>query len=319
MSAAPIPAPPRAPRSPGRFTYTVLRMSSRIPYGLGSRVLGWLSRSRLAQRLLFRSGLRVTRRFLPLANPGLDPQQVMQRSLAANFLGSWRLLVLDGSPPEVFDRWVTVRGAERVRAAYKQQGGLIVVNGHYGIPRLAPVAVSRLGYKVLSLEAVDLFSQLNIGAKHGITVMSIGGKEGSTLLREVYRARRALEDGQVLHLAADGSFGTSGIDFPLHGRSRPFAAGFAELAIATGANVVPVFAAINADGRLTIDFLEPFDLGEGMEHKERVRHLIRQYVETLERRYSEDPGNVRWVHYRRFFALPPGQANAAVTSAPRGA
>lgn len=281
-------------------------------------MLKWLCRSRLAQRLLFRSGLNVTRRFLPYANRGLDPQEVMQRSLAANFLGSWRLLVLDRSPAEVFDRWVTVHGAEHVRASYRKESGLIVVNGHYGIPRLAPVAVSRLGYKVLSLEAVDLFSQLDIGGAHGITVMSIGGKEGSKLLREVYRARRALEDGEVLHLAADGSFGTSGIDFPLHGRARPFAAGFAELAIATGAQVVPVFAAIAPDGRLTIDFLEPFDPGEGLEHKERVRHLIRQYVETLERRYSQDPGNVRWVHYRRFFKLPAGQEAGVKSEAPTG-
>lgn len=314
MSEVTSPQPPRAPRSPGRLVYSILRFSGHIPYAIGSRLLNWLCCSRLAQRLFFRSGLNVTRRFLPYANPGLNPQEVMQRSLAANFLGSWRLLVLDRSPADEFSRWVTVRGAEHVTSSYSKESGLIVVNGHYGIPRLAPVAVSRLGYKVLSLEAVDLFSALNIGAEHGITVMSIGGKEGSKLLREVYRARRALEDGEVLHLAADGSFGSSGIDFPLHGRARPFAAGFAELAIATGARVVPVFAAIAADGHLTIDFLEPFDTGEGMEHKARVRHLIGQYVSTLEQRYREDPGNVRWVHYRRFFKLPVSQEGGAVAA-----
>lgn len=299
----------------GQLTDITLKLASHIPYGLGSKFLSWICRSKLLQKLFFKKGLNSTRRFLPYASPGLDVTEVMARSLAANFMGSWRLIALDRSPEKTFNEWVRVQGIENLKDNYSEEHGLIVVNAHYGIPRMAPVVISKMGYQVLSLEAVDLFTRLNI-ANNAIEVMKIGGKENKTLLKEVYKARKGLNKGHILHLAADGSFGASGIDFPLHGKPRPFAAGFAELALQTGAKVVPVWSAIDVDGHLTVEFLPVLDPGgDDMAHNERVRHLIQQYVDGVEQRYSDDPGNVRWVHFHRFLRLPE-PAQAAATASP---
>ncbi|MFQ5642249.1 MAG: lysophospholipid acyltransferase family protein [Thiogranum sp.] len=299
------------------LTDSILKLSSHIPYGLGARILAWICRQRWIQSLFFRPGLDITRRFLPLANPDLDVQEVMARSLAANFMGSWRLIALDRSSPKTFAHWVRIKGADILESAYREDKGLIVVNAHYGIPRMAPVVISRMGHHVLSLEAVDLFTRLGIAKSNAISIMKIGGKENTPLLREVYTARKGLAKGDILHLAADGSFGTSGIDFALHGKARPFAAGFAELALHTGAKVVPVWSSIDVDGHLTVEFLPVLDPGsDDLEHSDRVRHLIQQYVAGVEKRYSDDPGNVRWVHFHRFFALPGGAESPSSAGAP---
>ena len=284
----------------GQLLLPLLRL---VPYGTGACVLKWVCRQRWVRSLFFGKGMRLLGEFLPLADPGLDLEQVQQRSVAANFLGSWRLAILTAAEPATFDKWVTVIGLDCVRDHHSDEHGLILVNCHYGMPRMAPVTLARLGYSVLALEAADLFARLGIQLRDNLTVMEVASKRDKPLVREVYRAKRALDAGSVIHIAADGSFGSSGIELSLHGRRRPFAAGFAELAIMTGARVLPVFTNIAVDGVVSVEFLGPLDPGsETMGRKEKVEHLITQYVDHVERRYIADPGNVRWIHFRRFFS-----------------
>ena len=88
-----------------------------------------------------------------------------------------------------------------------------------------------------------------------------------------------------------------------------FAAGFAELAVRTGAVALPVFASFDEEGRVDIEFLEPLDSGiESMVHSEQIETLVRQYARLLELRWSQDPGNVRQRIAGKFLTLPVDQA-----------
>ena len=118
--------------------------------------------------------------------------------------------------------------------------------------------------------------------------------------------RQALARGGIVVIAADGQMGSRLQQLPFHGRRRPFGIGFAELAAATGAEVVPVFTRLNASGKVDILFhksltaVDPYATRE-----ESVAALVRQYAGLLQDVWAEDPGNIAWHSIRKFLGSPP--------------
>jgi lauroyl/myristoyl acyltransferase len=119
-------------------------------------------------------------------------------------------------------------------------------------------------------------------------------------------AVKALRGGGIVHLAADGQVGTSsGISMPFHGHVRPFKAGFAELAITAGADVIPVVVSLDIAGGVDIEFLNPLDFASGnMTRQEQVESLVKQYASIVERRWAQAPGNIPWRQVKAFLKLP---------------
>ena len=117
--------------------------------------------------------------------------------------------------------------------------------------------------------------------------------------------RQALARGGIVLIAADGQMGSRLQQMPFHGRRRPFGIGFAELATATGAEVIPVFTRLNASGKVDIQFhkwLTAVDPEASRE--ESVADLVRQYAVMLQDVWAEVPGNIAWHSIRKFLGLP---------------
>ncbi len=162
----------------------------------------------------------------------------------------------------------------------------------------------RQGYDLHSIESANVLKKIGAKDADRLKVIEVGGG-ASFLLRQTYLARRVLMDGGMLHMVPDGLQGNSGVPVPFHGRVRRLATGFAELAVSTGAPVVPVIATMDVDGRIHVEFSAPLDTGpEDMERRERIEGLIRQYARFLEIRWSDDPGGVRMHHVEHFLELP---------------
>ena len=83
--------------------------------------------------------------------------------------------------------------------------------------------------------------------------------------------RQALERGGIVLIAADGQMGSRLQQLPFHGRRRPFGIGFAELAAATGALVVPVFTRLNPSGKVDIQFGGPLGARRSRSQPGRIR------------------------------------------------
>jgi KDO2-lipid IV(A) lauroyltransferase len=124
-------------------------------------------------------------------------------------------------------------------------------------------------------------------------------------IRSVLQARQILERQGVVHIIADGYQGSSIMSLPFLGRWRPFRTGFAELAVQTGARVVPVFASLDKHGRVTVEFLPPLESRpKALKPQEHIMSLLTQYARLLEQRWLADPGNIcRW-QLQRFLKLP---------------
>ncbi|MBW1859795.1 MAG: hypothetical protein JRI70_06895 [Deltaproteobacteria bacterium] len=125
-------------------------------------------------------------------------------------------------------------------------------------------------------------------------------------LSSLYVARQFLGRGGIVRVAPDGLHGTSGISLPFVGRVLPFRAGFAHLALTTGADVIPVFISFDTTGKVRVEFLNPLEVGSpGMNHQDQVEFLIRQHASLLEKKWREDPGNIQWKYLKQFLALKP--------------
>jgi KDO2-lipid IV(A) lauroyltransferase len=283
-----------------------------VPYGPGSALIARFVVNRAARSLLFSRELRLLERFLGEL-PGDHPfEPIAARNLAANVLGSWRLIALAVASPPVVARWVKVEGGEHLEQAARRGRGVVVVNSHYGAPRFVTLTLSRLGYDVLSLEAGNLMAKLGLEARHPIRFVNVR-KDNQMLLREVYTARKHLEAGGIVHLAGDGYQGRSGSEIAFCGRRRRFASGFADLAVLSGAVPVPAFSRVATGGEITIEFEPPLEPLAASSRSAVVDDLIRRYIARLQHAWTADPGNVRWEHMRRHFDLPyaAGAAPAA--------
>jgi len=292
-----------------------LRSVSRVPYGAGSRVLAWFWNQRLIRRIFFQRQLKQLEQILPLAHKPVDLHSTGARYLACSYGIYWRLIALSRCSDQEFHKWVRFTGEEQLQPLRDTGKGLIFVSSHFGLSRCVPLTLCRQGYDLHSVEAANVLKKIGAKSSDRLKVIEVGG--GATfLLRQAFMARRVLMDGGMLHMVPDGLKGSSSIQIPFHGRMRSFATGFAELALGTGAAVVPVIANMDVDGRIHVEFSAPLDTGsEDLERQERIENLIRQYGSYLENRWSDDPGSVRMHHVEHFLGLPAITAQHSAASA----
>lgn len=292
-----------------------LRAVSRVPYGAGSRVLAWLWNLRLIQKVFFRRQLKQLEQILPLAHKPMDLHSTGARYLACSYGIYWRLIALSKCSEQEFRRWVRFSGTEKLPSLCEPGKGLIIVSSHFGLSRCVPLMLLRQGYDLHSIEAANVLEKIGAKGADRLKVIEVGGGT-SFHLRQTYQARRVLMDSGMLHMVPDGLHGSSGIQVPFHGRMRHLATGFAELAVSTGAAVVPVIANMDVNGRIHVEFSTPLDTGSGnLDRRERIEGLIRQYACFLESRWSHDPGGVRMHHLEHYLGLPAFTSQHSAVSA----
>jgi lauroyl/myristoyl acyltransferase len=107
--------------------------------------------------------------------------------------------------------------------------------------------------------------------------------------------------------AADDS-GVTGHGATYHvrfgGRLYTIRPGFAELALNTGAAIVPVFGRFDEQGRLLLKFHAAFDAGRGT-RAQQIESLMRQYEAFAESVIREHTEILNWKKMRNHLKLPP--------------
>jgi acyl-CoA synthetase (AMP-forming)/AMP-acid ligase II/lauroyl/myristoyl acyltransferase/acyl carrier protein len=278
-----------------------------VPYSLGDGLARRLGASRLVQRLFFAERIRRLKRTLAsMGHPAPSPALVAQ-TVSANLLYLWRVASLNRESE--FARGVRVTGREHIERARAQGRGVIVLHSHFGLQHLGTVPIldmdpdeamiiggSARTLRVAGLGKLNRQSMLSINDE---TVNDI-----SSLSFQLAKGKRLLERAGILFIAGDGFFGLRKLDFPFLGRSRPFGAGFAEVALTAGADVIPVFSTLAPNGDVEIVFHPPLT-PSGANREEQVRSLVEEYVTLLEAQWRTSVPNIRWSQMRKYLALPP--------------
>jgi lauroyl/myristoyl acyltransferase len=241
---------------------------------------------------------RLVRRFLAetqleVPNPGA----VVHMNLMAN---SWRAIAnryLQGLERRDFMSLCSVVGADNLTAAQIGGRGVVVTHSHTtlaplfwcwmqhaGIP--SGVSIWQWAWKKVRSETED--PRIH-------TIQSA---------RELHQAFRLLREGGLVHVVADGEWGSREIVLPFCNRKRAFRPAFAELAVSASAQVLAVNVHLGPDGQISIEIGAPFPQKLSDAHAERVRSLVLSYAEQLRSRWQAHPADLQWYIMHQHLSLP---------------
>jgi acyl-CoA synthetase (AMP-forming)/AMP-acid ligase II/lauroyl/myristoyl acyltransferase len=123
-------------------------------------------------------------------------------------------------------------------------------------------------------------------------------------------ARQILRAGGIVGITGDTADRHSPIQVVVGDRVRPLRIGFAELAIATGATVIPMYTIQQLDGRLVQTVLPPLDIGANtLSHAARIKHLGHQVGNFLDQVWRQTPGALDWAHMQGHLQWPKLEAS----------
>lgn len=228
-----------------------------IPYAQGFRL------QRLWLRYwpgLLRNHLVELARWRHLTATAEEWRQVVEVSLAANTWVAWRRRALKS--PAAQARWMINHGLDLFADGRRPQK-VILVDTH----SLAQSA----GQLAAALHTADYVHLVSPGP-------IISPQWNAAVAQQMFAARDLLEQGVPVVMASDGYGGVQGIDVPFFGHMRRFRSGAAELAVQSGAALVPFFATLRADGTILNELLPPLG-GISGSHAAQVEHLTRQYAD----------------------------------------
>jgi amino acid adenylation domain-containing protein len=212
----------------------------------------------------------------------------------------WRSLarLVEEAPMNEFDKYFEFAGLEHLEQARRGGRGVIIVSYHSLGSHSSTAGLSRR----LGMEDIPTISQ-----KHArVTNLQEQGaaKEAALYARTALQAQRILEQGKTIQAVSDLDYGSDGqYRAVLGGRAYNLKLGFTELAVNTGARVVPKFSLYLANGKILTTLKAPFEEGAGS-RQERTLHLMRQYTDFINESWRTVPESLRWSRIARHFRQP---------------
>jgi lauroyl/myristoyl acyltransferase len=189
---------------------------------------------------------------------------------------------------EFFEKRFIFHGLdEYLRPAIAEGKGVIILSAHYGNPELAVQALAHLEIPVFALtEPVHP----RVSALMDRFRASKGHTFGPVNRGNVKRVFQTLKRGGVVALMGDRDIEGPKEVLPFFGEPASMPTGPIEVGLRTGAAIIPCFCARR--GRYVIEAWveEPLKLERTDDFEADVRAGMLEYIERLERRLREDPG-----------------------------
>jgi len=195
------------------------------------------------------------------------------------------------------DRYITIVGQAHLEAALQQRRGLMFLTGHFGNWELSSVIGAIKGYPTVVLAREQKFPRLDrlLRTYREMKGCRVVGK-GMALRGLV----QALRDNHIVGIVGDQGAKTTGIPLQLFGRDTLTPIGPLELAVRTGAIVLPTFITRTHGPYHTIEVEPPLDLtARPSESPDAViSRGLQTFLQRLEVRVTTHPGQWLWMHRR---------------------
>ncbi|MBN2385101.1 lysophospholipid acyltransferase family protein [bacterium] len=201
-----------------------------------------------------------------------------------------------------FNRQVTIRGDEQVRAALADKKGAILLTGHFGNWELVGYSLKILGFKMHTLYkkmSNPLVDRLLLSHRHRHT--------GNLIEIEDYKEKTssALAQNELIGIIPDQDARHHGIFIDFLGKPASTYIGPALLSLQHGAPLFAVFFRRKEVGSYDLTF-NPIETPPPGDLQESIRFLTRQWVELLEHNVRAYPDQYFWFH-RRWKTQPRDQ------------
>lgn len=334
---------PKPPVKPERWTRQHIRRATRwrlidsafrLPYFEAmTRLAGWSS-NRLIQNALYPQEVQLFRRFCAsLGRANADNEQFLTCSLMSHILMRRLGVFYDNDKEKFIQRMqnsrltlvreigqalaephsglsrqiFTVQGSEHLEAALQQGRGVILVTFHntsgvLGMPAL--------------LKRTEPIYWLSNQLYHSIYQELYGSGSPQDFADQMpflrttatQRARNILLAGGIVVMAVDFLAIKHPVYVPIGDKLCPLPTGFAELALATNAAIIPTYAVMQTSGKIT-QYIHPrCNSGDAsFSHNARVESLTHQAGAFIERAWHDAPSVLDWGHMRHYVDYPQVQ------------
>lgn len=307
----------------------------RLSYSEGLRWLGWIGRPSVANRLYRDERATFTQLAAELGNPSAAADDAFCASVLGNVIWQcfqgWRLTaqVSSGEAIEVMHtapyrfwrslayqvdhavnaqrgRLIEFKGLEHLYRAHKSKCGTIMVTYHNPATSIANAILLRytnLGHiRTISQWTAEQLAEREFSGSDQIDPRRVSVWSS----RLTVQAAHSLRQGSIVQIVNDvTASGGKFVDKAIGRRQYRLAPGFAELALATGAIVLPVVSMFDSAGRVHMTVLPALQPGNfDGNHDAAVDDLVNQYVAFVEEQWHRSPESVGWGAQRRYLSRP---------------
>ncbi|MFN8443075.1 MAG: phosphopantetheine-binding protein [Caldilineaceae bacterium] len=275
-----------------------IRILKRLPYPLACSLLRQLLRQTELQQRYWGKEVALIRRFHALLDTAVSPAQMVENSLFYNLLrryGLDRRFASSPTQPALPRPPARITGLARLATSKETGAGVILASHH---------ALARHWLRLHELSEYTIF-----GINEVIEREQIEHAQGAAILfaRQLELATQTLRRGGVVMLGPDGYQGSGpGRTLPFHGRLRHFRTTFAELALLTGAPILPLVSEMQPGQPITMHILPPLDAGAAhLPDAVRIEQLSDQYLQHVDRAWRTMPWMLPWYQMEKHLACPP--------------
>lgn len=214
------------------------------------------------------------------------------RNFAKYLVDFFRFAKLDR---EYVKKHIRIENSHYIDEATSKGKGVVVVTAHLGNWELGGAVIALVGYPFWVVvrphksKKVDDFFNSHRENK-GLKVIPLG--------KAARQCFRVLKNNQLLGLVADRDFANKGVVLDFFGRPTLFPEGPAELALKTGAPIVPGFMIRNDDDACTLKICKPIEHSLSSSPDD-LKKLMRSYISVIEEAIKKYPE--QWYMFRRFW------------------
>jgi amino acid adenylation domain-containing protein len=206
----------------------------------------------------------------------------------------WKSLadLIEHSPEQQVLEYFPINGMEHFKAARGEGRGVIFLTAHSISSPIRLHALSRL----INAEIPTISYRVPIRqSEYHETPKDLPDSVGQTMNAEIALfGQRQLQQGRAINIAADTSdpYGHA-FDISLGGRAYRIKSGFAELALNTGARIIPHFGGCLVDGRPELNLLPALEPGDGSRARQ-IENLVHQYANFVTHVWAHRPEVLHW-------------------------
>ena len=209
------------------------------------------------------------------------------------------MLYFTQRPQMITAKLAFVPGArENLEAALAEGKGVIAVTAHFGNFPLMLLYLARMGYKTNAIIRPARDEVIEKTFQDTRTRLGLHTIYSYPRVECVKESLRVLRDKEILCIPLDQNFGTGGVFVEFFGQKAATATGPVVFAARTGAVILPIFIARDADDRHKIMTEPHFAIEARATDEETTQYNVAKItgiIETYIRRYPNEWG---WMHRR---------------------
>lgn len=231
--------------------------------------------------------------------PDKEIHKLIKASVVNFVLSELEVLFYPSMDKAFIDKMIQIDGKHHLDHALAQGSGVLLFQAHFGAFQIVMPAIGYKGYTMNQISAPATVwksdgqpklqqKSYDIKARHEylLPVKHINVQKN---LKAVFTA---LKRNEIVGITADGGGGGTKITtFPFLGRKANFQKGGVDIAVRTGAAMIPVFILTLQNFKHSLIIHPPIELNTTLPREEQIYEALKEYINILEDYVQQYPAH----------------------------